>query len=426
MVVKLVTVPHIVLRLTFYDVRQKVKWTNSVFLREDLSKFWSVESVGSSGEDSVVNSFEKDITFNGHRYVTKLPFRPDHDILPDNFQTSFERLQKLKHRLRKENMIDDYDAIFKQYEKDGIIERVPESDVAKAPGKVFYLPHRSVIRHDKNNTKIRAVFDASCSVNQPSLNSCLYPGPNLLTKIFDVLLRFRTNRIGILANIKQAFLNVELSQEHQDFARFLWSDLNTPDENLIIYRFLRVVFGIACSPFLLNGTIRLHLEKYMFNLREFIERLLEDLYVDDVTSGCETVEEGKLFYETAKDIMSDGGFELRKWTSNNEELQQIFDNDRSDSTTMETGDDIKYLETQMKASGEVKRVLGIEWDTLSDEFVFRFDEFAQKALLLKPSKRNVLKVAASIYDPLGLISPITAFAVEMVLIGMRKCQMMLS
>ena len=81
------------------------------------------------------------------------------------------------------------------------------------------------MREDRETAKIRAVFDTSCASNGPSLNDCLYAGPNLLAKIFDILLRFRLSYIGILADIKQAFLNVEIFAEHQKFLRFLWVDI---------------------------------------------------------------------------------------------------------------------------------------------------------------------------------------------------------
>jgi hypothetical protein len=61
------------------------------------------------------------------------------------------------------------------------------------------------------------VFDASCKVNGPSLNECLYSGPNLLARIFDILIRFRLNRIEILADIKQAFLKIPISSEHRNY-----------------------------------------------------------------------------------------------------------------------------------------------------------------------------------------------------------------
>jgi hypothetical protein len=127
----------------------------------------------------------------------------------------------LKSKLVANDIINDYDQIFVEYEKSQIIERVPSDQVAKEPGQVHYLPHRPVIRNDKDTTKIRVVFDASCNINGPSLNECLYSGPNLIANFFDILLRFRLNKIGVLADIKQAFLNVGVDSQHRDFLRFL-------------------------------------------------------------------------------------------------------------------------------------------------------------------------------------------------------------
>ena len=148
-----------------------------------------------------------------------------------------------------------------------------EHDISKEPGKVYYLLHHLVVRRDKETTKVSAVFDASCLTNKPSLSDCLYSGPKLLSKIFDILIRFRMNYIGILADIQQAFLNVKMSDEHKDFLRFLWVEDLTENEARIVYRVLRVVFGVKSSPFLLNGTIRHHLMKYLPTEREFIEEV---------------------------------------------------------------------------------------------------------------------------------------------------------
>ena len=131
------------------------------------------------------------------------------------------------------------------------------------------------------------------------MNNCLYSGPNLLSKIFDILLRFRFNLVVVLADIKQAFLNVKNSKEHRDFLRILWYEnvYSESDAKFIVHRFLRVVFGVTGSPFLLNGTIMHHLSKYLSCDQQFVERFLEDLYVDDVISGTKTIKQGKEFYE---------------------------------------------------------------------------------------------------------------------------------
>ena len=211
-------------------------------------------------------------------------------------------------------LLSDYNKIFQDYLKDGIIEKVDDSETITKPGGVHYLPHRPVVRQDKETTKVRAVFDASARVSDgPSFNECLYPSPNLLPKIFDILLRFRTNKFGLISDIKQAFLNIEINQQHRDFLRFLWyDDVEKPDAKIIILRFLRVVFGVTSSPFLLNGRIRHHCRNYSEAEQDLLERFLEDLYVDDSTTGVESVQEGVKFYEFSKSLRSKGGFELRK------------------------------------------------------------------------------------------------------------------
>ena len=79
---------------------------------------------------------------------------------------------------------------------------------------------------------------------------------------------------------------------------------------------------MTSSPFILNGRIRHHLSKYLSCNQQFIETLLEDLYVDDVTSGTKAVEQGKEFYKKAKLILSEAGFDLRKLVTNDSKLQK--------------------------------------------------------------------------------------------------------
>ena len=367
-----------------------------------LERFWKVESVSEVSDECVIHRFEKSIYHNGERYVTNLPFRPDHDTLPDNYEVSENRLFSLMRRFTKDDKLyKDYNEIFYDYEKQNIIEKVPFDEIAKKFGTVYYIPHHPVVRQNRETTKIRPVFDASWSINKPSLNDCLYPGPNLLSKIFTVLLKFRMNFIGILADIKQAFLNVEISPEHKDFLRFLL--INEESGRVIIYRFLRLVFGITSSPFLLNGTIKHHLA--LCDPSDNLNRLKNDLYVDDVVSGCTTVEEGISFYEEASVIMSNAGFELRKWKTNNKELQNVF---YTNENSTPQRDELSYNEFQFSDNTlNTNKVLGLEWELGSDQIIFRFDEFIKRSMELKLSKRNVLSLSASIYDPLGLITPIT-------------------
>ena len=280
-------------------------------LRRELHKFWEMEAVGTSNVDQVYEQFKLDITFNGERYVTKLPFKPHADTIPDNFSLSFKRLQSLEKKFScNPKLKEQYQEIITSYEEDKIIERVTSPG---SPGKVHYLPHRAVVKDGK---KIRIVFDGSAKMEGPSINDSLYKGPCLLTSIYDILLRFRLYPIGIIADIRQAFLNIAVSEEHRDFLRFLWQE----NQDLIIYRFLRVLFGLTSSPFLLNGTVQYHMEPYRTENPELTEKFLRNLYVDDSINGVKSVKEGVEFYKFVKACMRDAAFDMRKWYTNSGEL----------------------------------------------------------------------------------------------------------
>ena len=128
---------------------------------------------------------------------------------------------------------------------------------------------------------MRIVFDASAKFkNEKSLNDVLDSGPCLLPLLFNILLRFRAGKIGLIADIKQEFLQIEVAPEHRDFLRFMWfDDVFKSYPELIRLSFTRVLFGLTFSPFLLNGTLRSYLLKYtqFTDIKEFVEKLLHDL-----------------------------------------------------------------------------------------------------------------------------------------------------
>jgi len=237
-----------------------------------------------------MDKFKQSLTFNGQRYVTELPFRPNHDILPDNYQVSYQRLNSLvEKRLKRDvELSSEYDKVFKDYTSKGIIEQVPESEIPKEHS--HYLPHHPVVRRDKTTTKMRPVFDGSCSVHKPSLNDT----PDRIFSQKSSMFCFGTNFIALIADIQQAFLNIEIAEKDRDFLRFLWkSNPTDADSKTIIYRFLRVVFGLTCSPFLLNATIKHHLETYELVFPEAVNVLKDDFYVDNLATGVDSANNGK-------------------------------------------------------------------------------------------------------------------------------------
>lgn len=175
-----------------------------------------------------------------------------------------------------------------------------------------YLPHCPVVKMN-STTKIRPVFDASaCKKGYPSLNLCLERGPNLIELVPSSLNKFREGEIGLVSDIKKAFLQIIVNKMDRDFLRFFWVINN----EIVILRHCRVVFGLACSPFLLAATIELHLSTFLKNTnenRKSAEKLKESFYVDNCVTSVDSQEELKTFVSKATSIMKTGGFELRGW-----------------------------------------------------------------------------------------------------------------
>ena len=117
-----------------------------------LSTIQDVESVGvNSKELEIYQKFENDLEFTGERYCVKCKLGLKHKL---------DCNQKLK---------EQYNNISKGYEKEGIIKKVNE--VCK-PGTSHCLPHRAVIKGNRNTSKLKIIFDGSLKQkDQPALKN---------------------------------------------------------------------------------------------------------------------------------------------------------------------------------------------------------------------------------------------------------------
>ena len=78
--------------------------------------------------------------------------------------------------------------------------------------------------------------------------------------------------------------------------RFFWvQDINQEPPQIKVMRFKRVVFGVTCSPYLLNATLTVHLEKLQDSYPVLVKQIKEFLYVDDVVCGADMIESAYQF-----------------------------------------------------------------------------------------------------------------------------------
>ena len=108
--------------------------------------------------------------------------------------------------------------------KKEVIERVDENSIE---GDLkYYVAHHGVITPNNTTTKLRIVYDASAKAkkNNISLNECLYRGPVILEDLCALLLRFRTHKIAVVADIEKAFDQVGLKETDRDVTRFFLAE----------------------------------------------------------------------------------------------------------------------------------------------------------------------------------------------------------
>ena len=197
-------------------------------------------------QSTVYDDFKEQLVRNtAGWYEASLPWKANHPKLPTNEVGSQRRLTFLLRKLERQGNYEQYDSIIREQLDQGIIEPAP----AEAKGKVFYLPHKGVVRRSAETTKLRIVYDASAkeTTTQPSLNECLYPGPPLQNQLWNILVRARFHPILLTGDIEKAFLQVRVKEQERDALRFLWRSPGCDDVS--VYRFTRALFGLTCSPF---------------------------------------------------------------------------------------------------------------------------------------------------------------------------------
>ena len=120
-------------------------------------------------------------------YKTGLPWKGNCPSLPNNMEGSLRRLNTLVRKLRKTDLLDEYDAVIREQPEEGVVERAP----AEVTGREFFLPHRAVVRRNAETTKLRVVYDASARAQEKALssNDCLHAGPPLQNKLWSVVVQ---------------------------------------------------------------------------------------------------------------------------------------------------------------------------------------------------------------------------------------------
>jgi len=372
----------------------QVSLVTEIDINDQLRRFWDLEEPATKSHMSAEEA-ECEQQFcatqirdpNG-RFVVSLPFKSNNIQLGASREFAVNRFHQVERRMNKNVYLKKhYLEFMEEYQALGHMVKIHES---RLPSTHYYMPHHAVIKESSSTTKVRVVFDASAKTSSStSLNEKLLVGPKLQQDLFQILLRFRTHKIAITADIAKMYRQVAMDQQSWDFQRIVWR--SSPDLPLQDYQLTTVTYGTASAPFQAVRCL-VHLaraEASSFPLASRI--LLDDFYVDDVLTGAESTAEAIGLKNQLSTLLEKGCFHLRKWSSNSMALLDTIPVEEREFKTALTID-----------SDQSVKSLGLYWHPRQDALSYTV-ELSPDSIT---TKRKVLSDVARIFDPLGLLAPV--------------------
>jgi hypothetical protein len=377
-------------------------YISSMEISNQLERFWQIEELSQvappTPENSRVEKHYKDTTVrcDDGRFIVSLPRKDNFaDLGQSQFQAK-KRFNSLENKLAKNSELKaQYVQFMQEYQDLGHMTPV---DPPAPEERVYYIPHHAVFKPDSTTTKLRVVFDASAKTNTGvSLNELLYKGPTVQPDLFDIVLRFRIHKIAFTADIAKMYRQVLLDPADRMFHRIFWRD--EPSLPLQEFCLNTITYGTTPAAFLATRTLNKLAELEADPNSDVFQSIHRDFYVDDCISGSSTLEHATLLAQQLISLLQKGCFELRKFRSCSTELINSIPSHLVEPSEIKAVSD---------ADSGIGKALGLFWSSTSDKLSIdsNVNEDLHKTSF---TKREILSVIASIYDPLGLVNPVVVF-----------------
>ncbi|XP_037928768.1 uncharacterized protein LOC119663185 [Teleopsis dalmanni] len=371
--------------------------TNNVEL--DLHKFWELEEIQQGSSDQTLEEQQCEEHFNRSvarstdgRFVVKLPFKGEVTSLGYSQRLAQQRFFAVERRLNGDpEFKTTYNKFMEEYINLGHMSVINPDDIIHP---CYFLPHHGVLRPESSTTKLRVVFDASAPTSTSiSLNDVLATGPTIQDDLFAILTRFRLSKFVFTADIEKMYRQIMVDQDDRRFQLILWR--NNDNEPLRTYQLNTVTYGTSSAPYLATKCLQRLAEIEESRHPTAAAIVKRDFYVDDVMTGFNSMSEALHARNELIKLLHKGGFKLRKWCGNHPKLME----------GLHPSDIAVQLDFNTMECGHIK-TLGQVWIPTTDEFKIQINKNEH----VKYTKRSISSDISRIFDPLGLVSPVTVEA----------------
>ncbi|KAL0171399.1 hypothetical protein M9458_031710, partial [Cirrhinus mrigala] len=375
-------------------------------LKRDVEKLWQLDVLPFRCEKQVTRSREDQQAINLLetrttlvevkgivRYATPLLRRKDSPFFSAPKEAVMPSLRNMERRLAQTpEKAAVYNTEIEKLELNGAASKL-STDGGTVTGESWYIPHHLV----SHNGKDRVVFNCSFQYKGLNLNDSLLPGPTLSPSLLGVLLRFREHSVAISGDIRGMFHQVLLLPEDRPLLRFLWRGMRR-DEPPDVYEWRVLPFGTTCSPCCASFALQRHVSSHSTpdeDVRHSVERCF---YVDNCLQSLPSAQEARQLLDKLRKLLATGGFDIRQWASN---VQEVVSHLPPEARSSKLELWLSHDKMDPRES-----TLGLSWQCESDNLGFKHRPVDYEALTM----RNIYRVLASQYDPLGVILPFTTRA----------------
>ena len=365
-----------------------------------LTRFWEVEEPTqpsqplTSLEQQVQAHYASTTEFltDAGRYQVVLPRKTPEPVLGESRGQALQRFRTNEKSLLRKGTWGKFQEVVQMYLDLGHAQLVTPADLAIPTPEVFYMPMHGVYKDSSTTTKLRVVFDGSAqTTTHYSLNDLLCVGPTLHPPLDQILIRFRTFRVALSADITKTYREIMLHPADRHLHRFLWRA--ETDQEIQTCQMNRLTFGIASSPYLAVRTLQQVATDFGSQTPTASYHVLNSFYVDDLLEGADTEDQALQLFNELKCMLAKGGFQLKKWRSSS---RAVLDKIPSDLVEPMPEQDLVD-----RHSATYPKALGVAWDSLSDTMA----TYIQLPTQFVSTKRGIISDVAKVFDILSWLAP---------------------